>query len=72
MWLPDVMKSTPDANISSAVWLGEPESAGGVLAVGDHDVDVVLFADEGQMFGERLATGSADHVGDGEDRDVLL
>jgi len=32
----------------------------------------VLLADEREMFGERLATGSSDDVGDGEDRDVLL
>jgi hypothetical protein len=48
------------------------EAAGGVFAVGDHDVDVVLFADEREMFGERLATGSADDVGNGQDRDILL
>ena len=29
---------------------------------------MVLFADEREMFGERLATGSSDDVGDGEDR----
>jgi len=50
----------------------ESEAAGGVLAVGDHDVDVVLFADEREMFSERLATGSADDVGNGQDRDILL
>jgi hypothetical protein len=33
---------------------------------------VVLFADEREMFGERLATRGADDVGDGEDGDVLL
>jgi hypothetical protein len=47
----------------------ETEAAGGVLAVGDHDVDVVLFADQGQMFGERFATGGADDVGDRKDGD---
>ena len=51
---------------------GKAETAGGVFAVGDADVDVVLFADERKMFGQRLASGSSDHVGDGEDRDVLL
>jgi hypothetical protein len=50
----------------------EPEAAGGIFAVGDHDVDVVLFANERQMFGERLATGGADDVGNGQDRDILL
>jgi hypothetical protein len=50
----------------------EAEPARGILAVGDHDVDVVLFADQREMFGERLATGSADDVGNGEDRDILL
>jgi hypothetical protein len=35
----------------------QAESAGGVLAVGDDDVDVMLLADEREMFGERLATG---------------
>jgi len=33
---------------------------------------MVLFADERKMFGQRLATGRADDVGDGEDRDVRL
>jgi hypothetical protein len=33
---------------------------------------VVLFADEREMFSERLATGSADDVGNGQDRDILL
>jgi hypothetical protein len=47
----------------------EPEAAGGVLAVGDHDVDMVLLADERQMFGERFATGGADDVGDRKDGD---
>ncbi len=50
----------------------EAKAAGRVLAVGDHDVDVVLFADEREMFGERLATGSTDDVRNGEDRDILL
>jgi hypothetical protein len=45
----------------------EPKAAGGVFAVGDHDVDVVLLADERKMFGQRLAAGRADDVGDGED-----
>jgi hypothetical protein len=44
----------------------QTEPAGGILAVGDHDVDVVLLADEREMFGERLATGRADDVGDRE------
>jgi hypothetical protein len=51
---------------------GEAETAGSVFAVCDHDVDVVLFADERKMFGQCLATGGTDHVGDGEDRDVRL
>jgi hypothetical protein len=50
----------------------QTEPTRGVLAVGDHDVDVVLFADEREMFGERLATGRADDVGDGEDRNGRL
>jgi hypothetical protein len=33
---------------------------------------VVLFADEREMFGERLAPWSADDVGNGQDRDILL
>jgi len=45
----------------------QTEPAGGVLAVGDDDVDVMLFADEREMFGERLATGRADDVGDRKD-----
>jgi hypothetical protein len=50
----------------------QAEAAGSVFAVGNHDVDVMLFSDERQMFGERLATRSSDDVGDGEDRDILL
>jgi hypothetical protein len=33
---------------------------------------VVLLAQERQMFGERLATGGTDDVGDGEDGEVRL
>jgi hypothetical protein len=51
---------------------GKAETAGGVFAVRDHDVDMVLFADEREMFGQGLATGGTDHVGNGEDRDVRL
>jgi hypothetical protein len=50
----------------------EAEAAGGVFTVCDHDIDVVLFADEREMFGERLATWGTDDIGDGKDRDVLL
>jgi hypothetical protein len=45
----------------------ESEAAGRVFTVGDRDVDVVLFADEREMFGEDLATRCADDVGDRED-----
>jgi len=37
--------------------LGQAEAAGSVLAVGDREVDVVLFPDQGQMRGEDLTAG---------------
>jgi len=52
--------------------LGEAEAAGGVFAVRDHHVGVVLFADEREMFGQRLAARRADHVGDGKDCNCRL
>jgi hypothetical protein len=47
--------------------LRETEAAGRVLAVGEDEIDVVLLAQQRQMFGERFAPGRADDVGDGED-----
>jgi hypothetical protein len=50
----------------------QAEAARGVLAVGDDDVDVMLFANEREMFGQRFAARGSDDVGDGEDRNGRL
>jgi hypothetical protein len=52
--------------------LRETEAAGGVLTVGENEIDVVLFAQQGQMFGEGFAPGGTDDVGDREDGEVRL
>jgi hypothetical protein len=52
--------------------LRETEAAGGVLTVGENEIDVVLFTQQGQMFGEGFAPGGTDDVGDREDGEVRL
>ncbi len=48
---------------------GEPEAAGRVLAVGDHQVHRVAADQVGQQRAHHVAPGRADHVGDEQDPD---
>jgi hypothetical protein len=45
----------------------QPDPVGGVLAVDDADVDVVLLAQARQPLLERAPTGNADDIGDEKD-----
>ena len=47
--------------------LGDPEAAGGVLAVDDDEIDRPVLDHAGQMFGNGGAAGLADDVTDEED-----
>ena len=46
----------------------DAEAGGGVLGVGDHEVDAVEVDDAGQAAPDQLAPGLADDVADEEDR----
>jgi len=46
---------------------GDPDAAGGVLAVGDYEVGRVPLAQPGHRRGEPVSTGAADDVRDEED-----
>ena len=50
MWLPEEMMSTPASNISFAVLQRQAAAGGGVLAVGDDDVEAELVAQAGQQW----------------------
>ena len=41
MWLPDVITSTPESSSSSPISRVMPKPGGGVLGVGDDEIDVV-------------------------------
>jgi len=43
---------------------GEAKTAGGVLAIDDHEVGADLFLQSGEDCLDRVATGMADDVGD--------
>ena len=64
MWLPDVMTSTPEARIASAVDGRQAHPAGDVLAVGRDEVDAALLAELRQDLLDRDPAGLADHVAD--------
>jgi hypothetical protein len=48
----------------------QPESAGDIFAVGDDRIDMMLLADEREMFLENVATRGTHDIADGEDRDA--
>ena len=62
-----VMQSTP-ARRSSSVDVGrKSRTAGGVLRVGDDQVELVLLPQRGQGLQDNLSSGFADNVTDMQD-----
>jgi hypothetical protein len=47
--------------------LGQPKASGGVLAVGDAHLDVMLSDDVGEQIGHGLPARLADDIGDEQD-----
>ena len=56
-WSPLVMTSTPAEKISAGDFRGDAGAAGGVLAVGDDEIERVLFAQFGQKVFDRVRPG---------------
>ena len=66
MWLPVVMTSMPEFEQLFGNLRRDAKASGGVLAVGDGELNAVLFLQFGQAFVDNVAPRAAENVSNEE------